>query len=213
VRRLVFIDDDPAELEDFARIVEGDYDYTAVHWPDESPKLFNGIPSPDVLVSDLYLPPRSGDTSPTAADRDAAVRRAKKVAELFSGLYEDPSWDDKRRLRETMKAIDESYATLKLQWSALGQSPDHGVILLKELKGRYPGVPLVFYSRKITPEDVVRVLQAGAVDAVRKGVLPKEELLARLESAQQLWHREGIRSIRNSGFNANVTLVSEPRSQ
>jgi len=40
-----------------------------------------------------------------------------------------------------------------------------------ELKahGRYGKVPVVFYSRKITPEDVLRVLEAGAVDAIRKG--------------------------------------------
>jgi hypothetical protein len=97
------------------------------------------------------------------------------VAERFSKLYADSSLDDKARLQETMKAIADPYGMLRLQWSALGQSPDHGVALLTELKARYPEVPFVFYSRKITPEDGIRVLRAGAADAVRKGALKDEE--------------------------------------
>jgi hypothetical protein len=42
MRRLVFIDDDRTELEAFRDIVQGDYHYTTVHWPDESAKLFSG---------------------------------------------------------------------------------------------------------------------------------------------------------------------------
>jgi DNA-binding response OmpR family regulator len=40
---------------------------------------------------------------------------------------------------------------------------------------RHGGVPVAFYSRKISPEDVVRVLKAGAVDAIRKGSHPKSK--------------------------------------
>jgi DNA-binding NarL/FixJ family response regulator len=183
MRRLVFIDDDRAELEAFRKIVGGDYDYGPVHWPVEAAKLFSG-PGPDIFVSDLYLPSSNGDSTPTGAQRDAAALAAKEVAERFSGLYASKSGDDKARLQETMKAICAAYAMLKLQWSALGQSPDHGVELLSKLKSLYPEVPFVFYSRKITPEDVIRVLQAGAVDAVRKGALEDEEVRARLATAQ-----------------------------
>ena len=70
-------------------------------------------------MSDLYLPPLTGDTSPTAAQRDAAAKAAKQVAELFLGLDGDPSWDDKTRSRKTMHAIADAYDMLKLQWSAL----------------------------------------------------------------------------------------------
>jgi hypothetical protein len=38
----------------------------------------------------------------------------------------------------------------------------------------------------MTPEDVICVLQAGAVDAIRKGVLKKKEVLARLARAQDV---------------------------
>lgn len=187
MRRLVFIDDDQTELTAFRDIVVDDYDYTAIHWPAESARLFSDA-GPDLFVSDLYLPPLTGGSEPTAAQRIAAEEAAKRVSKRFSQLYADPSFDDKARLQETMKAISEAYEMLKLQWSALGQSPDHGVALLKELRTRYPEVPFVFYSRKITPEDVMRVLQAGALDAIRKGALGKHEVLARLANAIESWH-------------------------
>jgi DNA-binding NarL/FixJ family response regulator len=208
MRRLVFIDDDEAELTDFAQVVSSHYEYTTIHWPHESGKLFGKIPAPDIFVSDLYLPPTAGDAKPTATQRETAARAAKRVAELFLGLYADSPWDDKTRLRKTMRAIADAYEMLKMQWSALGQSPDHGVELLAKVRSQYPEVPFVFYSRKVTPEDVVHVLRSGAVDVIRKGALQKEEVLARLAGAQELWHRQDIRIIRNSGFNVNVTVIS-----
>jgi DNA-binding NarL/FixJ family response regulator len=128
------------------------------------------------------------------------------VAERFSGLYADSSLDDKARLQETMKAISDAYAMLNLQWSALGQSPGHGIALLRRVKARYPDVPFVFYSRKITPEDVIRVLQAGAVDAIRKGAVKNEEVLTRLAAAQEFYRAEGTKAMLQ-GFNANITLT------
>jgi len=208
MRRLIFIDDDKTELDAFLRIVGGKYDCATVHWPHESAKLL-GSPAPDIFVSDLYLPPHSGDTTPTAAQRKEAAKAAKQVAERFSGLYSIPSLDDKARLQKTMKAIADAYGMLRLQWSALGQSPDHGVALLTELKARYPEVPFVFYSRKITPEDVIRVLRAGAADAIRKGALKDEEVLARLAAAQKLYRRRDVQGIKVRGFNVNITLISK----
>jgi DNA-binding NarL/FixJ family response regulator len=206
MQRLVFIDDDEAELDAFRGIVEGHYDYTTVHWPSESAELFNVAP-PDIFVSDLYLPSSSGDAVPTAAQREETASEAKKVAERFSGLYADSSLDDKARLQETMKAIADAYGMLKLQWSALGQSPDHGVTLLMKVKARYPEVPFVFYSRKITPEDLIRVLRAGATDAIRNGALKDEEVLSRLAAAQEIHRGEDAQSIRAQGLNVNATVV------
>ena len=206
MRRLVFIDDDETELDLFRKIVEGVYDYTTVHWPSESEKLFNSSP-PDIFVSDLYLPSASGDATPTAAQTDEAARAAREVGESFSGLYLDPSLGNKARLQKTMKAIGDAYAMLKLQWTALGQSPDHGVALLKEVRSQYPDTPFVFYSRKITPEDVIRVLQAGAADAIRKDALGNERVLARLTAAQEFHGRSDAQTVRALGLNVNVTIV------
>jgi len=79
--------------------------------------------------------------------------------------------------------------------------------LLAKTKARYPDVPFVFYSRKITPEDVIRVLRAGAADAIRKSALREEQVLARLAAAEQLYRREDAQSIRARGFNVNATIV------
>jgi DNA-binding NarL/FixJ family response regulator len=175
--------------------LSGAYDYTTVHWPGESAKLLVG-PKPAIFVSDLYLPSQSGDRTPTSAERDAAKDAAKKIGERFSNLYASGSQDDKARLQETMKAIADAYAMLKLQWSALRQSTDYGVAVLARVKAQYPEVPFVFYSRKITPEDVIRVLKAGAIDAIQKGALTKDEVLTRLETAQETRDtvRDGQRS-------------------
>ncbi len=197
VRRLVLIDDDQTELYAFRGIVGAHYDYTAIHWPNESAELFS-IAAPDIFVSDLYLPSPSGDAVPTTAQREEAARAAKQVAERFCRLYDDSSLDDKARLQETMKAITDACGMLRLQWSALGQSPDQVVVLLTRLKARFPEVPFVFYSRKITPEDVIRVLRAGAADAIRKGALKDAEVLVRLAAAQEI-HRRKPKALRHMG--------------
>jgi len=206
MRRLVFIDDDKTELDDFGRIVEGTYQYTTVHWPVESDKLFTGA-SPDIFVSDLYLPPRTGDSTPTDAQRSAAAISANQVAISFCRLYADPTIDDKARLKETMTVISVAFDMLELQWKALGQNPSYGMELLTQLRTLHPSVPFVFYSRKITPKDVVRVLQVGAVDAIQKGTLKNEEVLDRLARAYQIWHQEDFRTLRARGMNVNVTLI------
>jgi len=169
--------------------------------------LFSGT-APDIFVSDLYLPPQSGDKVPTAAQRQSATSAAKLVAERFSQLYADPTRDDKARLKETMRTISAAFGMLELQWTALGQHPDNGIELLTRLKSIHPTVPLVFYSRKITPKDVVRVLQSGAVDAIQKGALKNEEVLVRLARSYEVWHREDFRSLRERGINTNVTTIS-----
>ena len=169
--------------------------------------MFSGA-GPDIFVSDLYLPPRSGDSTPTGVERDAAAKAAKQVAERFSALYVDPASNDKARLKETMRIISAAFDMLELQWKALGQDPDHGIELLAQLRAFHPTIPLVFYSRKITPKDVIRVLQAGAVDAIQKGALKNEEVLARLARAYEIWHRENLRSLRAQGLNTNVAVIS-----
>ena len=82
-----------------------------------------------------------------------------------------------------MDAISEAYKLLRQQWEALGQSPENGFDLFIQLRTRYPQVPFVFYSRKVTPEDVTHGLTLGADDVIRKSALPDEKVLARLATA------------------------------
>jgi hypothetical protein len=89
MRRPVFIGNDETELDHFRKIMGGIYEYNTVHWPNESEKLFNS-PPPHIFVSDLYLPSDTGDSTPTAAQREEAARAATKMGESFSGLYSDP---------------------------------------------------------------------------------------------------------------------------
>jgi DNA-binding NarL/FixJ family response regulator len=207
-RRLVFIDDDKTELTDFRKIMRGHYACAAIHWPKQRARLFNGL-APHIVVSDLYLPPVSGDAKPTAKDRQLAVGAAQRAADSFSRLHgqlkataatpaKQTVRDDKKRLKETMRAIADARRVLDVQWGALGQSPDNGIALLSKVKTRWPGVPFIFYSRKITPEDVIRVLQAGASDAIRKGALSEKKILARLALAQDF----------NRRVNVNVTAFA-----
>jgi DNA-binding NarL/FixJ family response regulator len=190
MNRLVFIDDDKRELDEFGPLIEGEYTYTLIHWPNDREKLFSGQP-PDLFVSDLYLPSADGDRKPTTEQTEEAASTAREIAHRFHNLYAGGTQAVgsielcKARLRDTMTLITYAYeALLTPQWEALGQSPNNGIALLQHVSERFPDVPFVFYSRKINSEDAVKVLKAGAVDAIRKGVDPKE-LLARLRDAQQ----------------------------
>jgi DNA-binding response OmpR family regulator len=194
MRNLFFIDDDKTEFHGFIKIVRGHYRVTTFHWPSDRAKLFKSK-APDIVVSDLYLPPEKGGKVPTLRQRRKAASAAGDTAARFCGLWtalrgaavstaRQTVEDDKKRLKETMKTIaGDALRLLRLQWSALGQSPKNGIYLLKKVRTRWPESPFVFYSRKITPEDVIDVLAAGADDAIRKDALPREKVLARLRSA------------------------------
>lgn len=190
MNKLVFIDDDERELKEFGPLVEGEYTCTLIHWPNDREKLFSGEP-PDLFVSDLYLPSADGDHKPTTEQIEEAASTAREIAHRFHSLYAGGTQAVesielcKARLRDTMTLITYAYdELLRRQWEALGQSPNHGIAFLEQVRERFPEVPFVFYSRKINAEDAIKVLQAGAVDAIKKGVDP-QELLARLRDAQR----------------------------
>ncbi len=215
MRRLVFVDDDKQELTAMGQLVEGKYEYVPLHWPHESPTDERKVNDPpDIFVLDLYLPPGHSEIPAEipAAERQSQSEAARDLADRFQKLYSGPPHDDKKLLRDTMDGIQRAYELLKRQWEALKQAPGNGIQLLRELKAhpRYGHVPVVFYSRKITPEDVVRVLQAGAVDAIRKGYPRGNEkeahtwVLSRLDRAQHV-HR----LVRTLELNVNTTLFPE----
>lgn len=188
---LVFVDDDEAERKAMQEIATNcGYTYEAIAWPApaENPfAKFKASPS-DLFVLDLYLPPRDGSASERISNEQCAVQSimAERIAKWFSRLYEAPcAGREKRLLRDTMECLVEAKSLLDSQWSAMGQHPKNGIELLQDLRRQFPDVPVVFYSRKITPENVIEVLQAGAVDAIRKGSLPDSKLLSRLRRAQE----------------------------
>jgi CheY-like chemotaxis protein len=212
MERLVFIDDDPAELESMREIAKAQYEYVPIRWPPQQPLEQTVGEPPAIFVLDLYLPPAKNSALEEVPEHELTIQQesARNVADCFSNLYADLHDDPKRRLRRTMECLTRARELLDRQWRAMGQSPENGTRLLEFLRAhpRYGGVPVVFYSRKITPEDVVRVLKAGAVDAIRKG-FTKEQLLQRLTRAQEIYRSERAEGARKLGLNVNAALAPE----
>jgi len=202
-RSLVFVDDDPEELESVRKLLGSKYDLQLVHWPLQR---ISGRP-PDIFVLDLYLPSaKMGEKQMSSEAIREQADQVQRIAANLPVLYSNHAHDGKRLLRETMTCLSELRKVLDAQVKALGQSPGNGLRLLASLKKRYPGVPVVFYSRKITPEDVVTVLKAGAADAIRKRALSSSQLIARLEQAQRLYGTSKALRLGRAGRNINVTL-------
>ena len=183
-KKLVFIDDDPDELESMKKLVSRAYDYVPIYWPKQVPdRATIGVSTPAIFVSDLYVPSRTAQADIDDFKTKTLQRHkklAKETANAFNRLYPGPR-NAKKRMRKTMEALTRGRKLLDEQWSGLGQSPDYGLEILQSVRNEYPNVPFVFYSRKITPDDVVRVLKAGANDAIQKRKWKDpSKLLARL---------------------------------
>jgi len=198
---LVFVDDDESERQAMEKIAtNGGYDFAGIAWPPTPTDPFDKFKDkpPDLFVLDLYLPPRDGTANERISSEQSAVQSvmAAQVAKRFSKLYDEPvAGREKAMLRATMGCLSDARELLDSQWSAMGQHPNNGIELLRYLLDKFPQVPVIFYSRKLTPEDVIRVLRAGAVDAIRKGALSDQNLLRRLKRAH-----EQRSSIVNSDF-------------
>jgi DNA-binding NarL/FixJ family response regulator len=184
-RRLVFFDDDPYELKAFGEIVRDRYEYLPFHWPTKTARDVSD--RPDIVVLDLYLPPEAGDEPTQIPEEKLAEQQilAEGVAQCFSRLYLEFPRDPKRLLRETMSCLARGRGLLDAQWQALKQDPKNGIGLMKTMREKFPSVPVVFYSRKITPNDVWDVRSEGAVDAIQKSALKDHELLSRLAKAHK----------------------------
>jgi hypothetical protein len=110
MNKLVFIDDDKRELDGFGALIDRDYTCTLLHWPNDRDKLFSG-PSPDLFVSDLYLPSADGDHKPNPEQIQEAASTAREVSHRFHNLYAGGAQAVesiemcKARLRDTMTPL------------------------------------------------------------------------------------------------------------
>ena len=178
---IVFIEDDEAEMATFGRLYEGDqFELTGlcIQTPRSVlPPLAQALGDrvPDLFVLDLFFPsvsdPPGGFTPDTVDDARARLTRVLRAAEELEGMFLDDSAlakNDKELLRAGSELVYWSQRMLRYWCDVLGQSPSGGIALLLLLRAKYPGVPVVFYSRKAIVADVKAALAAGAVDVLIK---------------------------------------------
>jgi DNA-binding NarL/FixJ family response regulator len=210
--KLLFVDDDPEEIKTIRPLVEAEFDFEGRAWPFDQPIKHVVGNAPDIFVLDLYLPPTGEPAPEDISDEEMTVQQAlaERASRCFSALYMnyEPK-GGKKLLQQTMACLTIGRKLLDRQWNALKQSPKNGVKLMNRLKKLYPDVPVIFYSRKITPADVVDVMRAGAFDAIQKGSLTDERLRARLKSDIAFFRSSAAQQARKRGENFNVTMLHE----
>ncbi|MBM3125365.1 MAG: response regulator [Chloroflexi bacterium] len=153
---ICFIDDDDRfEIPLFTQTFGDDFDLIAgtsleacrqaiVRRADRMPGLF---------VLDLYFP--------------CGLPDEKVMEELAAHPIELPN--DRADLRQAYMNFLAARDRLNKVLSARKQGPQGGLQLAAEVHGRYPNIPIVFYSRKATAEDVLRCMQQdGVVDVITK---------------------------------------------
>jgi DNA-binding NarL/FixJ family response regulator len=210
--KLLFIDDDPEEIKAIKPLVSAEFEFEGRSWPFDGQIEHVVGDIPDIFVLDLYLPPAGGPAQEDISEAEMAVEQAiaERAGRRFAALYTnyEPK-GGKRLLQQTMACLSIGRELLDRQWKAMGQSPKNGIELMRRLKELHPNVPIIFYSRKISPADVVDVMRAGAFDAIQKGSLTDERLRARLKSDIALFKSPAAGQARERREHFNVTLSSE----
>ncbi|MGB2824486.1 MAG: hypothetical protein WBF17_26155 [Phycisphaerae bacterium] len=153
--RVCFIDDDAEfEIPLFREVFGEELDvlaaasYAELRSQIESREAWH----PDLFVLDLYFP--SGEPDAAAID---ALKADPPVVE-----------DDRAEIRAAYGNFLRAQRRLRRVLDAWRQGPAGGLELAGQVAADFPDVPIVFYSRKATFEDVVRCLAARNVRAVER---------------------------------------------
>ena len=153
--RICFVDDDEEfEISLFCDVFGETFDIIAAS---DYAELKSQIDSrenwkPDLFVLDLYFP--SGP-----ANREAI--EALRAEPLFVE-------NDNAEIRTAYRNYLKAKARLAGVLDAWKQNANGGLILAEKVVADYPDVPIVFYSRKATLEDVVRCMAARNVWSVER---------------------------------------------
>jgi CheY-like chemotaxis protein len=153
--RICFIDDDEEfEIPLFCDVFGEAFDIIAASDYAELKSLIDSRENwkPDLFVLDLYFP--SGP-----ANREAI--EALRAEPLF---VENDNAEIRTAYRNYLRAKTRLAGVL----DAWKQDVNGGLILAEKVVVDYPDVPIVFYSRKATLEDVVRCMTARNVWSVEK---------------------------------------------
>ena len=153
--RICFIDDDGEfEIPLFCDVFGEAFDIIAASNYAELKSLIDSRENwkPDLFVLDLYFP--SGP-----ANREAI--EALRAEPLF---VENDNAEIRTAYRNYLRAKTRLAGVL----DAWKQNANGGLILAEKVVADYPDVPIVFYSRKATLEDVVRCMAARNVWSVER---------------------------------------------
>ena len=150
MQRICFIDDDGEfEIPLFANVFGDYYDIIAETEYEAAQAEFaaRGQWRPDLFVLDMYFPMGSPDDSAIDTLRTTRCRYA----------------DDDAQIRAAYTNFLTAQSRLHQVLDAWRQTPRGGLALARRITDDYPDVPIVFYSRKATFEDIVRCLAADNV--------------------------------------------------
>ena len=153
--RICFVDDDEEfEIPLFCDVFGEAFDIIAASNYAELKSLIDSRENwkPDLFVLDLYFP--SGP-----ANREAV--EALRAEPLFVE-------NDNAEIRTAYRNYLRAKARLAGVLDAWKQNANGGLLLAEKVVADYPDVPIVFYSRKATLEDVVRCMAARNVWSVER---------------------------------------------
>jgi len=155
VFRICFIDDDEEfEIPLFRDVFGEAFDIiTASEYVDLKSKIESRENwTPDLFVLDLYFP--------SGPENKEAIKELK--AEPLSVK------NDNAEIKMAYINYLQAQKRLKEVLDAWNQNADGGLILAEKVTADYPDTPIVFYSRKATPEDVIRCMAAKNVYSVER---------------------------------------------
>ena len=217
--RLVFIDDDPQELDDFGPLVREAYDYVGVRWP-MAGSLEEAIgPAPALFVLDMYFHRRRAGRGRRLGKRRARGRQRRRARWRNGwpilrrgGRRETTAARNLRlhpgRVRPAVGAVPGTRTIAGNRPRAAGRAAQPST-----LPARAGGV----YSRKVTTREAVLALAAGATAVIPKAPSPprKEDgewVLRELEAARAVPAGRVRRALaRGLGIaNFNVTVFPAP---
>jgi len=166
---MCFIDDDPKEIAIVQHVFGQDLHIVAgTRWRQALAELQALDRPPKLFLLDLYFP----------VGRESTPEEREMMARL------------KAEVETAQKKLSDYLA-------AIGQDRAGGLHLLEQVRTVYRHVPVVFYTRKGTLDDVTACLEAGAVAVLRKPqpetLDPQSDLYGQLEAAAMA-HRNTLLS-------------------
>lgn len=186
MHRICFIDDDEEfEIPLFCDVFGEVFDVIAASDYAKARSLIDGRKGwrPNLFVLDLYFPCGPADEETLKALRAQPLSLEHDNAEIR------PTYGNYVRAKARLASV----------LAAWRQNADGGLNLAERIAADYPDVPIVFYSRKATFEDVVRCMVAKNVRCVERKPTGKDpdETIELTKSAQPRLARQFGNAISN----------------